>query len=222
MRTQLRNHQERTLAMCSVVHNISGQMTTDRPMRAEYVNSAGKVCARKNFGNTRCLFSVTGNILFRPGRSQMVFKGVRSVASMNRTLGRATGGEIMHIRVSMLVMTIQMQHCFSVYEQCPLERALVRICGAAAVQMLPRSEEESNALIFRIHHWERLLPGEPVLATEMDELGCIDSISRLGTCTLRASSQTKGSLAAYLGTQQTVHSALGRLACFLLDTDLTQ
>ena len=222
MRTQLRNEQERTLAMCPVVHNISGQMAMDRPVRVEYVNSAGKVCARKNFGNTRCMYTVIGNILFRPGRSEMLFKGVRSVAAMKRTLRRATGGEIVHIRVSMLVMTIQMQHCFSVCEQSPLERALVRVCGAGAVQMLPRSEEESNAIIFRIHHWERLLPGEAVLATEMDELGCIVSISRLGTCTLRASSHIKGSLEAYLVTQQLVHNALHLLARFILDIDLTE
>jgi len=220
MRAQLRTHTEHSLAFWPVVHNISGQLVMDRAMRCEYVSGSGKVCHKKNFGSTRCLYSVSGNVLFRPGKTDMVFKGVRNVAALCNTLQRATNGVLVNIRVSMLVMTIQLQKKFSVCEQCPLERALVRACSATAVCMLPRTEEESNALIFRINHWAMFLPGQPSLATEMDTLGCIMSISRLGICTIRVSSPHRGSLAVWLETQQSVHQAMCLFASFTVALDL--
>jgi hypothetical protein len=214
MRAQLRTHTEHSLAFWPVVHNISGQLVMDRAMRCEYVNGSGKVCRKKNFGSTRCLYSVCGNVLFRPDKTDMVFKGVRNVAALCNTLQRATDGMLVHIRVSMLVMTIQLQKNFSVCEQCPLERALVSVCSATAVCMLPRTEEESNALIFRIRRWAVFLPGRHTLATEMDTLGCIMSISRQGICTMRVSSPVRGSVATWLNTQQSVHQALCLFASF--------
>jgi hypothetical protein len=216
----LRTCNEHMLAMCPVVHNISGQLLMDCPISPSFVQGAGVVCNRKNFGNTRCLYSVAGNILFRPGKIDMVFKGVRSVAALCKTLRRATGGELVNLRVSMLVMTIQLQKTFSVWEQCPLELTLVRICGRDVLQMLPRTEEESNALIFRICKWAVFLPGEPELAVKMDALNSIVSMSRMGNCTLRTSSQARGGLEMWLETQEMVHYALHRFAQFILEIDL--
>jgi hypothetical protein len=220
MRAQLRTSSEQSLAMCPVVHNISGQLLMDTPISPSYVQGAGKVCRRKNFGNTHCLYSVTGNVLFRPGKISMVFKGVRSVAAMCQMLSRATGGELINIRVSMVVMTIQLHKNFSVREQCPLELALVRICGRDAIQILPRTEEESNALIFRVKRWARFLPGEPAIAASMDQISSIVSMSRLGNCVMRSSSPVRGDLALWLETQKGVHRALSCFASFVRDLEL--
>jgi hypothetical protein len=223
MRAQLRTaSNDRALAMCPTVHNISGQLIMDRPINPSFINASGMVCHKKNFGNTRCLYSVTGNVLFRPGKIDMVFKGVRSAAAMCQTLNRATGGELVNIRVSMLVMTIQLQKTFSVCEQCPLELAIIRLCGNAAVQMLPRTEEESNSLIFRISKWAIFLPGEPEITASMDNMNSIVSMSRLGNCTLRTSSSVRGSLQTWLETQKGVHYALNRFAHVILSLDLKQ
>jgi hypothetical protein len=222
MRAQLRTSSEQSLAMCPVVHNISGQLLMDRPMNPSFVQGSGKVCNRKNFGNTRCLFSVTGNVLFRPGKINMVFKGVRSVPAMCQMLTRATGGELISIRVSMLVMAIKLDKTFSVREQCPLELALVRICGRDAIQILPRTEEESNALIFRIKKWSAFLPGDPALVACMDNIGSIVSMSRMGNCTIWCSSSVRGDLALWLETQKGVYHALNRFAHFVMKTDLSK
>jgi hypothetical protein len=192
----------------------------DRPMHPSFVKASGMVCHKKNFGNTRCLYSVTGNILFRPGKIDMVFKGVRSAAAMCQTLNRATGGELVNLRVSMLVMTIQLQKTFSVREGCPLELAIIRLCGQTAVQMLPRTEEESNSLIFRIRKWKAFLPGEPEITASMENLSSIVSMSRLGNCTLRTSSSIRGDLQVWLETQRVVHYALNRFAHVILELDL--
>jgi hypothetical protein len=220
MRAQLRGRNECALAMCPVVHNISGQLVMNSAIRPAYVKGSGIVCHKKNFGNTRCLYSVTGNVLFRPGKVDMVFKGVRSVTAMNRTLTRATHGELVKLRVSMLVMTIQLQHSFSVREQCPLELALRRFCGADAVYILPRSEEESNALIFRIDRWAAILSNDAALALKMDQLTCIVSISRFGNCTLRVSSPDTDTLHVWLETQLLISRALCLLGHFMLDLEL--
>jgi hypothetical protein len=188
----------------------------DHPVNPSYVHGAGIVCHKKNFGNTRCLFSVVGNILFRPGKIDMVFKGVRNVPSLCQCLNRATGGNLMQIRVSMMVMTIQLHATFSVREQCPLEIAIMRLCGKAAVQMLPRTEEESNSLIFRITQWAIFLPGEPEAAMIMDSLSSIVSMSRMGNCTLRSSSSVRGSLDMWLQTQNIIHHALRQFAMTIL------
>jgi hypothetical protein len=192
----------------------------DRPLSPSFVQGSGKVDRRRNFGNTRCLYSVTGNVLFRPGRVSMVFKGVRSVAALCQLLQRATQGELISIRVSMLVMTIQLHRTFSVRERCPLELALLHVCGRDAIQMLPRTEEESNALIFRIKDWTTFLPGEPELATTMNSLGSIVSMSRLGNCTMRSSSAARGDVALWIDTQKGVHRALSRFANFVVELDL--
>jgi len=221
MRAQLRTaSNDRALALCPVIHNISGQLVMDCPVNPSYIQGAGIVCHKKNFGNTRCLYSVTGNILFRPGKIDMVFKGVRSVPAMCQTLTRATGGNLVNIRVSMLVMTIQLQRTFSVREQSPLEIAIMRHCGKTAVQMLPRTEEESNALIFRISKWAVFLPGDPQLAATMDSLNSIVSMSRMGNCTLRSSSSFRGGMQTWLDTQNVVHYALKQFAMFILQIDL--
>jgi hypothetical protein len=207
--------------MCPVVHNISGQLVMDRPINPSFVQGSGNVSRRHNFGNTRSLYTVTGNILFRPGHTDMVFKGVRSIPAMNQMLQRATqGGELMAIRVSMVVMTIQLHTPFAVCEQCPLERALVRACGSD-IQMLPRTEEESNALIFRVTGWAAFLSGDPELIAKMGSIGSIISMSRMGNCTLRASSSVRGDIADWLDTQQCVQRALSKFAHFVLALDQT-
>ena len=221
MRAQLRTTpNDRALALCPVVHNISGQLLMDNPISPSYVHGSGIVCHKKNFGNTRCLYSVVGNILFRPGKIDMVFKGVRSVAAMCQTLNRATGGDLVRIRVSMLVMTIQLHKTFSVREQCPLEIAIMHLCGKEAVHMLPRTEEESNALIFRIKKWAVFLPGEPALAATMDSLNSIVSMSRMGNCTLRSSSKVRGSLELWIETQKVIHHALRQFAIKILHLEV--
>ena len=189
-------------------------------MAPSFEQGSVKVSRRNNFGNTRSLYTVTGNILFCPGKINMVFKGVRSVAAMIQFLSRATGGELINIRVSMVVLTIQLHKTFSVREQCPLELALVRRCGRDAIQILPRTEEESNALIFRVNRWAVFLPGEPAIAASMDNIGCILSMSRMGNCTMRASSSTRGDIALWLETQKTVNHSLNRFAQFVLELDL--
>jgi len=222
MRAQLRiETNDSALALCPVIHNISGQLLMDCAINPTYVHGSGIVRANKNFGNSRCLFTVTGNILFRPGKIDMVFKGVRSVPAMCQTLTRATGGgNLVSLRVSMIVLTIQLQKKFSVREQGPLELAIMRVCGSEAVQMLPRTEEESNAVIFRISKWAVFLPGEPELAASMDSLNSIVSMSRLGNCTLRSSSATRGGLHLWLATQKNIEHALRQFAIFIIQMEL--
>ncbi|KAJ1465472.1 hypothetical protein T484DRAFT_1757392 [Baffinella frigidus] len=224
MRAQLRTEtNDNVLALCSVVHNISGQLRMDSAINPSYVHGSGIVKASKNFGNSRCLFSVTGNILFRPGKIDMVFKGVRSVPAMCRTLTRATGGgKLVNLRVSMIVLTIQLQKTFSVREQGPLEIAIMRFCGPEAVHMLPRSEEESNALIFRIDKWAVFLPGEPELTMTMDSLNSIVSMSRSGKCTIRSSSSTRAGIHVWLETQKNIEDALRQFAIVILQLESTR
>jgi hypothetical protein len=217
MRTKLTERDESALSMCPVVHNISGQLVMSDTVRLEYLKGSGKVCQRKNFGNTRCLYSVAGNVLFCPGKLDMVFKGVRSVPAMCSLLRRSTGGSLMEIRVSMLVMTVNLHKEFSVCEQCPLEQKLRHVCGTAAIYMLHRTEEESNSLMFRINHWRSVLPGvDDEVVDAMDNLTSIVSISRLGNCTIRTSSPTKGTLKEWLRVQQFIHHAFCGLAHFLV------
>jgi hypothetical protein len=205
------------LSMCPIVHNISGQLMMSRTIRLAYLNGSGTVCHRKNFGNTRCMYTVAGNVLFRPGKLDMVFKGVRSVSAMCSMLRRSTGGSLLEMRVSMLVMTVKLHKEFSVCEHCPLQQKLARTCGSHAIYMLPRSEEESNALMFRIDQWRHVLPdGDSELVGAMDKLTSIVSISRLGNCTLRVSSPTKGTLQEWLIIQQFINRALCGLGDFLV------
>jgi hypothetical protein len=221
MRTHLKTRDETALSMCPVVHNISGQLVMSDTVRLEYLNGSGNVCQRKNFGNTRCMYSVVGNVLFRPGKLDMVFKGVRSVPAMCSLLRRSTGGSLLEIRVSMLVMTVNLHKQFSVCEQCPLQQKLARVCGVDAIYMLPRTEEESNALMFRIDRWRSVLRGfDDEDVDVMDMLTSIVSISRLGNCTIRTSSPIKGSLEDWIRVQKTVHRALHGLAHFLVDLQL--
>jgi hypothetical protein len=221
MRAQFQGRDESVLSMCPIVHNISGQLMMSHAIRLSYLQCSGKVCQRKNFGNTRCMYSVAGNVLFRPGKLCMVFKGVRSVAALCSILRRSTDGELLQIRVSMMVMTVKLHKEFSVCEHCPLQQKLARICGSQAIYMLPRTEEESNALMFRIDHWRSVLPDEDShLVDAMDNLTSIVSISRLGNCTLRTSSPTKGVLQEWLTTQQFVNRALCGLAHFVVGLEL--
>lgn len=222
MRAQLQRRDESVLSMCPMVHNISGQLMMIHSICPEYVNGSGKVCQRKNFGNTRCMYSVVGNVLYRPGKLDMVFKGVRSVSAMCSILRRSTGGgSLLEIRVSMLVMTVKLHKEFSVCEQCPLQQKLVRTCGSRAIYMLPRSEEESNAIMFRIDDWGSMLRDESMeLVHAMDKLTSIVSISRLGNCTLRTSSPTKGTLKEWLCIQQFINRALCGLSRFLVGLDV--
>jgi hypothetical protein len=218
MRAHLQKRDGKALAMCPVVHNISGQLIMSDVMRLQYLTGAGVVCQRKNFGNTRCLYSIVGNILFCPGKLDMVFKGVRSIPAMCSLLRRSTGGSLLEIRVSMFVMTVKLHKEFSVFEHCPLQQKLTRVCGAKAIYMLPRTEEESNALMFRVDHWESILRGyDADIIKTMDTLTSIVSISRLGNCTLRLSSPEKGTLEDWMRVQKKVHVSLCGLARFLVE-----
>jgi hypothetical protein len=221
MRTQLKRRDDKALSMCPVVHNISGQLMMSHTIRLEYISPAGKVCQRKNFGNTRCLYCVVGNILFRPGKLEMVFKGVRSVSAMCAFLRRSTGGQLIKIRVSMLVMTVNLHKEFSVCEHCPLQQKLTQTCGKHAIHMLPRTEEESNALMFRIDKWRSVLPGvDDEMVAAMDDLTSVVSISRLGSCTVRTSSPTKGTLEEWLRVQEFINRALTGLSHFLVGLEV--
>jgi hypothetical protein len=221
MRAQLPKRDNKSLAMCPVIHNISGQLIMSDVMRLQYLTGSGAVCQRKNFGNTRCLYSSVGNILFCPGKLDMVFKGVRNIPAMCNLLRRSTGGSLLEIRVSMLVMTVNLHKEFSVCEHCPLQQKLTRICGASAIYMLPRTEEESNALMFRIDRWESILCDYDVkLVESLNTLTSIVSVSRLGNCTLRLSSPVKGTLANWMHVQQKVHVAFEGLGWFLVNLQL--
>jgi hypothetical protein len=221
MRTQLQERDKSVLSMCPVVHNISGQLTMSHAIRDEYINGTGKVCQRKNFGNTRCMYSVVGNVLFRPGKLDMVFKGVRSVPAMCSILKRSTHGSLLEIRVSMMVMTVHLHKEFTVCEQCPLQQKLANVCGSEAIYMLPRTEEESNALMFRIDDWQKVLHAEGSEVVDvMNTLTSIVSISRLGNCTLRTSSPSKGPLRDWLRVQRCVNHALCGLSHFIVDLEV--
>lgn len=221
MRAQLPKRDSKALSMCPVVHNISGQLIMSDVMRLQYVAGSSVVCQRKNFGNTRCLYSVVGNILFRPGKLDMVFKGVRNIPAMCNLLRRSTGGSLLEIRVSMLVMTVNLHKEFSICEQCPLQQKITRVCGAAAIYMLPRTEDESNALMFRIDRWESILSDYDLELVEvLNTLTSIVSVSRLGNCTLRLSSPVKGTLEQWMRVQQKVHVAFGGLGRFLVGLQL--
>ena len=189
----------------------------DRPIAPSFVQGSGKVSRIKNFGSTHSLFSVSGNILYSPGKTFMVFKGARSITAMHSFLRRATEGELVLIRVSMMVATIQLQQSFSIREHGSLEVAIMRKCGREAVVIMPRTEEESNALMFRVKRWAVFLPGEPALAASMDSLSCIISITRTGNTTMRTSSDVRGDVPTWLDTQKGVQRSLNQFAHFILE-----
>jgi len=218
MRTQLRCKTMHSLPMCPIVHNISGQMFMTQALRSSYEKASLSVCSRKNFGKNRCMYTLVGNVIFERGKNHMFFKGVRSVAAMQRMIERATCGEIDVLRVSMLVSTMQLHRRFAVQVGCPLECALRRELQNDVV-VLPRTEEESNAFIFKILAWDRLTT-DPTIIKEMRSMITVLSISRFGNCTLRVSTDRDYTVESWIHAQTQIHEALHCIATFLCTREL--
>lgn len=164
------------------------------------------------------MYTLVGNVIFESGKQHMFFKGVRSAAAMQRMIERATGGEIDVMRVSMLVTTMQLHRRFAVHVGCPLECALRRELESDVV-ILPRTEEESNALIFKINAWGKLTT-DPGIIQEMLKMTTILSISRFGNCTLRISTDSSYSVKTWLHTQTQIHEALHCICTFMCTREL--
>ena len=219
MRTQLRCKTMHSLPMCPIVHNISGQMYMTQALLPSFEKASLKVCSRKNFGKNRCMYTLVGNVIFDQGKTHIFFKGVRSVAAMQRMIERATCGQIDVMRVSMLVSTIQVHRKFAVHVGCPLECALRHELQNDIV-VLPRTEEESNAFIFKILEWNRLTTDQTIIK-EMRCMITVISVSRFGNCTLRVSTDQDYSVVSWLHTQTQIHEALHCIATFMCTRKFT-
>ena len=219
MRTQLRCKTMHFLPMCPVVHNISGQIYMTQALLSSYEKASVKVCSRKNFGKNHCMYTLVGNIIFESGKTHMFFKGVRSVAAMQRMIERATCGQIDTLRVSMLVSTMQLHRKFAVHVGCPLECVMKQELQNDIV-VLPRTEEESNAFIFKIRAWDRLTT-DPAIIEEMKSMITVLSISRFGNCTLRVSTDKDYTVHKWLRAQTQIHEALHCIATFMCTREFT-
>jgi hypothetical protein len=219
MRTQLRCKTMHSLPMCPIVHNISGQMFMTQALLPSFEKASLTVCSRKIFGKNRCMYTLVGNVIFEVGKKHVFFKGVRSVAAMQRMIERATCGEIDVLRVSMLVSTMQLHRRFSVQVGCPLENALRRELKNDVV-ILPRTEEESNAFIFKVQAWNKLTE-DPQIIHEMRSMITVISISRFGNCTLRVSTDRDYTVCSWLHAQSQIHEALHCIATFMCTRDFT-
>ena len=165
------------------------------------------------------MYTLVGKVIFEPGKPHMFFKGVRSLAAMQRMIERATCGHIDVLRVSMLVSTMQLHRKFAVHVGCPLENVLKKELQND-VSVLPRTEEESNAFIFKIKAWDKLTT-DPVIIKEMSSMITVLSISRFGNCTLRVSTDKDYTVQTWLRTQTQIHEALHCIATFMCTRVLT-
>jgi hypothetical protein len=213
MRTQLRCKTLSCLPLCPIVHNISGQVFMTHSVLPSYEKVSVAVCSRKNFGKNRCMYTLVGNVIFESGKKHMFFKGVRSVAAMQRMVQRATHGTIDIMRVSMLVSTMQLNRSFRVQVGCQLECELLRELGSDVV-ILPRTEEESNAFIFKIKAWDKLTTNSDVI-DDMQNMTAIISISRFGNCTLRVSTERVHTVKTWQHALAVIHEALHCISRFM-------
>jgi hypothetical protein len=218
MRTQLRCKTLSFLPLCPIVHNISGQVFMTHSVVPSYEKVSVKVCSRKNFGKNRCMYTLVGNVIFESGKKHMFFKGVRSVAAMQRMVQRATHGTIDIMRVSMVVSTIQLNRSFRVQVGCPLEGALLRELGSDVV-ILPRTEEESNAFIFKMKAWGKITKNSDVIE-DMQHMTAIISVSRFGNCTLRVSTERVYTVKTWQHAQTVIHEALHCISRFMCTREL--